>query len=180
MKGLVFSGLVLGSVVYLVATQSSAVNSDFVHQWLDEVQPQAQEIVSSGEQQLERALEAAQPVPGAPAIEAALIQELKASIIELQDEIKQLKANVPSVLPEPLPSSQQNTDVALQPQSRDLVVEDVSADPLLQIQAYHVPENQVETLAAEAEKMSPYMRVEERSEALMALVYRMEMKAAGY
>jgi len=169
MKALLFTSLVLGSATYLIASQSNTVQ-----QWFEAVQPQAQEVVSTSQTQLNRVLEKtdafSRDITG-----SQVVSELKDTVSALQDEIATLRSELAS----------RNTH-----SEQTIVEETFSTHTLAPAISDGMPsvlpngQNQIEQTSPFVEnvmpKILPYMPVEERSDALMALVQRMEMKAAGY
>jgi len=169
MKALLFTSLVLGSATYLIASQSNTVQ-----QWFETVQPRAQEVVSKSQTQLNRVLEKtdafSRDITG-----SQMVSELKDTVSALQEEIATLRSE--------LASKNTHTEQAI-------VADTLSTHSLEPAISDGMPseppkgQNQIEQTSPFVEnvmpKTLPYMPVEERSDALMALVQRMEMKAAGY
>lgn len=178
MKTLIFTGLVLGASTYLLATQSDTVKS-----WVDNVQPQAQELVEKGGAKLDGLFEKTVDATG------------KELLVDYPSELNALKkqvAELTSQLSEKNPSEEiagkdsiSKTIDTVSTTTSNLVKTlsdeiNTSTQKLVQ----KTENGQIATDLTNAHLTSSeqniYMPVEERSNALMALVHRMELKAAGY
>lgn len=153
MKSLIFSGLVLGSSAYLVATQT-----DLLSDWTSEGN------LSASKQLTERQPAAVTLDEQVKSIrDSELVKEFKANISALKTEVGQLtQALKETQIPKP--------------------DEPVLTD-LPPVQEYSLPPEEAlprREIVPDPVVVSPYMPVKERSDALMDLAHRMEMKAAAY
>lgn len=157
MKMLIFSGLVLGSISYLVATQT-----DLLQGWADQDSLAIQERVSEAQQALnpfsDGRAEQAEALK-----DAQLVRDLQASVANLKAEVEQLTQ---ALQDKKSTASQEPVDTQLT-QNFKHSEQAEEATPRHQIVPDSAP-------------ISPYMPAAERSNALMDLVHRMEMKAASY
>jgi hypothetical protein len=145
MKMLIFSALVLGSIAYLVATQS-----DLLQAWATE-----DSVVVSETETLTRPADASAERKAA----SEIMQDLQVSVSALKAELAALQE---AKMPTENGSVEKEIPLKLTP--------DVQAKTSL-AQRQIIPD---------PAPVSPYMQAAERSQALMDLVHRMEMKAAGY
>jgi len=159
MKTLLFTALVMGSVTYLVATQS-----ELLHGWIDGVKPQAQQVVSEGQNKLDQLFEKTKEVTS-DLSDTELVTKLKSSVSELKEDVKRLTNELNKNAAKRTEADEIRTEAA------EYVNETMTKDD-------NTPLN--ETINDQPDAASPYMPVKERSDALMALVNRMEMKAAGF
>jgi hypothetical protein len=190
MKALLFTGLVLGSVTYLAATQT-----DVLHGWLDDFKPQAEKVVSESQTHLDRLFDEAKPIVQ-PIKESALVKQLTDTVSELKEEMQAIKSQIDSarntqsldsndVAKNQEPSGIANLNgvehIATQGQySGETDAQKVAVNETTKPINTDVAEQWFESSPKEGETDSPYMPIKERSNALMALVHRMEIKAAGY
>jgi len=157
MKMLIFSGLVLGSISYLVATQT-----DLLQGWADQDSLPGQELISEAPQALNPFSDSqAEQVEALK--DAQFVRDLQASVAQLKAEVEQLTQALndkkTTELEVPIEAEPAHSVIASE--------QPAEATPRHQIMPDSVP-------------VSPYMPVTERSDALMDLVHRMEMKAASY
>lgn len=153
MKSLIFSGLVLGSMAYLVATQTD---------WLQNLNTRDMLATKEKTIQLDKDLRPIQQ-PLRSAQDSELVQQLQASVSSLKKELAQLSKDLQEAKKPQLDAPAETVLMPVVPQESQV------AAPL--------PRHQIEP---ESLPVSPYMPAAERSNALMDLVHRMEMKAAGY
>ena len=153
MKSVIFAGLVLGSISYLVATQT-----DLLQGWATEDKDLATASASKLEQTLKPIRQQAENLG-----QAQLVQELQSSVTALKAELAQLTLAL------------QEAKTAAAPVPVEIEQPQLSAVPEQTETA--LSRHQIEP---DAQPASLYMPAAERSNALMDLVHRMEMKAAGY
>lgn len=158
MKILIFSGLVLGSVTYLVATQS-----DLLQGWIERAKPQAREVVNEGQHPLKQLFENRVNEAKEPD-ESQVISDLTQTVKQLKQDVQQLSEAL----------SEAETSVPEQPLANEVTDKVKNPWPVLEARK---PIQQVEQAA---DPLSAYMPVKERSDALLDLARRMEMKAASF
>lgn len=157
MKMLIFSGLVLGSITYLVATQT-----DVLQGWVYKDTLPGQERVSEAQQALNPFSD--DQVEQADVLkDAQRVRDLQASVANLKAEVEQLTQALQdtktATLEVPFEVESTQSAIASGPEAEPIPGRQIVADPA---------------------PVSPYMPAAERSNALMDLVHRMEMKAASY
>lgn len=167
MKTLIFSGLVLGASAYLVATQS-----DLLHDWIDQAQPAAKQLVSAGEAQIDAFTKKGEKIVAGNEKDQQ-IEMLKQEIAELKSQLAEHRDSQIEADKDVL--KELNKELHNEPRKEAIVDTQV----LEQSVAVEKPETRYSKETTDTQSSPGLMPIHERSEALIALANRMEMKAAG-
>ncbi len=148
MKTLIFSCLVIGATGYLAFTQSSTVSS-----WVDSVLPKAEAIAQDIQNAVVEGTVDEQKIDDSTFMNNPLVTELKQTVESLKQEIETMKD--------------------IQSEKNPHIEELVNSAPIVNTE--QVDNTEPETFQ---ESENVLMSAQDRGEALMALVYRMELRAA--